>query len=212
MWTCTFAQWVRVRTILRPKLSQRLAEEAQAREARLKAEKDGVVSGLGEEDHKEEHVEDHEEEEEERERREKEEKEKEQKEKEKQEKEKERQEKEKLVEAQALTRRGSAAAEVGGAPAPNETTKTEDEDDEDDDKVDDDDDDDDEDYEPLFEVQPEDVEYEGDPFYGRPWDTEVPKVGERTGAGIRCGGAGCVGNHRSRRVSARLREAVCGGE
>lgn len=179
------AQWIRVRSILRPKLAQKLAEEAKAQEARLKAEKDGVVSGVGDEHHEEDHQEG-EEEEKERERREKEKREKEEKEKkEKESKEKESKERERLVEAEALAGRGAPAApaaqEAGGPPAPGETVRTDDEDEEEDDEFDDDYDD--EDYEPLYERQPEDVEYEDDPFYGRPWSTEVPKVGRRRGGG-----------------------------
>eukprot|EP00752_Nemacystus_decipiens_P007172 g6422.t1 len=163
-------KWIRLRKIVRPKLAQRIAEEE---EARVKAEKgSGEASGLVEKDHKE----DNEETEEDKELREKEMREKREKE-EKEEKEKEKnlemeREKERQMQAEAektkIVAAGATGAEQGGKadddPEDYEGEQEEDWFDEDDD------------FEDLYKRPSEDVDVDDDPFYGRLWSAEVPKV------------------------------------
>ena len=184
----SLAQWIRVRSILRPKLAQKLAEEE---EARVKAEKSGgVVSGLDEEDHEEDHEETEEDKElkekEMRDKREKEEKEKKEKEKklkmeqEKKEKQKQAEAEKTIVAARAVAEEGGSGAPAAAAP-PNEAGRADndDEEEEEDDRFDDEDGD----LEDLYKRRLEDMDFDDDPFYGRPWSTEVPKVSR---ASIRC--------------------------
>lgn len=181
-------------------MAQKLADEAKAQEEREKAIKSGATPAALDDEGRERKEREEEEEEEERER-EKEKREKEKRENEKEEEEKKEQEKVEKEKKEMETREekkkndkekkekrllkmeqegGKLAVEVvagrvvqeASGPSPSSSDET--------DEVEEDyfDDEDVEEYQTLYDRHSGDTEYDDDPFYGRPWSTEVPKVSE----------------------------------